>query len=324
MRLRCTLSLFLSVLIPAVALHAATGTKQRGYPNNFASVWAATIGALQGRGYPILLSDKTAGVITTDYKIEKDEEWRHKLSILLVNGGEETSVSVTSAVQNRRSSKAIAALSFGVVHTRQWEEEESDGTREAELLQAISKRLQPGGTAVDTAESNCRANFTSHGAVIRGTTYDTFEEFPRLRQEAAIAVINTSIASQALTPVTTDKGTGVITAQGRSPNGKPYTRDFVVTPTDDGVRVKIVQKLPAGSRGDDDAVRNDLCQIISALSVAIPRSAAPPSVSSAPADTPASAPSIEERLRKLDDIYKKHLITEEEYKKKRAELLSQM
>jgi hypothetical protein len=29
-------------------------------------------------------------------------------------------------------------------------------------------------------------------------------------------------------------------------------------------------------------------------------------------------------LRKLDELYQKHLITEEEYKKKRAELLNQL
>jgi hypothetical protein len=286
-------------------------------------VWAAVVGALQGRGYTIVLSDKTAGVVTTDFKIEQDESWRHKLNVLIVKDGDETNVSVTSTVQNQRSNRAFAALSLGVVRTHEWTEQPSDGTRETELLQALTKRLQPGGAAIDSAEANCNANFTIRGAVIRGTTYETFEEFQRLTQDVAIGALTTSLPNQ-LTLVSVDKAAGLIKAQGLSPNGKSFTREYTVTAVPGGVRVNIAQKLPVGNRGDDGAVRNDLCQIISKLSLAVPKSATMPTTTSAPSQPSVNSFTIEERLRKLDELYQKHLITEEEYKKKRVELLSQM
>lgn len=48
----------------------------------------------------------------------------------------------------------------------------------------------------------------------------------------------------------------------------------------------------------------------------------PATSNSPPVTGSAESLSIEDRLRKLDDLYKKGLITEDEYKKKRAELLS--
>jgi hypothetical protein len=58
---------------------------------------------------------------------------------------------------------------------------------------------------------------------------------------------------------------------------------------------------------------------------AAPATAAPSQTAPAVA-APAGAtkPGIEERLQKLDDLRKKQLLTEDEYKKKREELLKEL
>jgi hypothetical protein len=47
-------------------------------------------------------------------------------------------------------------------------------------------------------------------------------------------------------------------------------------------------------------------------------------INSSPADTATGYSSVEDRLRNVDEIYKKHVITEKEYKKARADVLSQL
>jgi Short C-terminal domain len=73
------------------------------------------------------------------------------------------------------------------------------------------------------------------------------------------------------------------------------------------------------------------------FAVDAPESAVPKTVSQAPPVVPAkadsserrevqpiAASSIEERLKKLDDLYKKGLLTDAEYDKKRAAILSEI
>jgi hypothetical protein len=299
------------ILACAPAQAAATGAKQRNYTQDYEAVWSATIGALQGRGDPVVYSEKTAGIITTDYKVEEDQDWRHKFNLSLVRNGEVTSVSVTCSVEKIHNSHAFRAGG--------WEDAKSDGNREALLLEAITRRLQPGGAAADTSDSNCRANFSIRGSVVRGTTYETFDEFQGLAQAAALDALLSAIPQQSLTLVTADKNTGVVSATGQSPRGKSYTLDFTVTSISGGARVSVVQKLHAGDRGHDDAVRDQLCKIVSAVSVAMPK---PMTVSAGAGASPAG--STEERLRKLDDLLKKGLITKAEYDKKRTDILKDM
>lgn len=311
------------LMIGVNLMGGSSPTRQRRYVDSFDAVWAAVISALQGRGYTILMTDKTTGVITTDFKVEENQESRHKYSILIGQDGGDTNLSISSTIQVQTTNHAIAAFSFGIVRPHDWEDRESDGTREDELFAAITNRLQPGGAAADTAQSNCRANFKARGSVVRGTTYETFEEIPRLSRDAAVDVVTSSVAGP-LSLAGVDKAAGVINVQGKTAKGKTFTRDFAITSVAGGVRVNIVEKLPAGAHGNDDLTRDELCSIIVALSHAAPQ---PMPVSRATVSSPSAipqAPSIEERLRQLDELYKKHLITEEEYNKKRSELLSQL
>jgi hypothetical protein len=112
-----------------------TGTPQKEYPQDFETVWTATIGALQEHGDPIVHKD--SGVITTDFKAEEGA-WHHKFNLLLIKKGEAvTNVSVTCVVE--KMSKSAFVGKYG-----KWEDKKSDGTREAQLLEAIAQQLQSG------------------------------------------------------------------------------------------------------------------------------------------------------------------------------------
>src|SRR6266498_4013324 len=76
------------ICIAEPAQGAATGSRQKQYREDFDTIWATTIGVLQAHGDPIIYNDKASGVITTDYKIEEDEEWRHKFNLLLTKNSD--------------------------------------------------------------------------------------------------------------------------------------------------------------------------------------------------------------------------------------------
>jgi hypothetical protein len=286
---------------------------QRSDPHNFEVVWAASVGALQGRADPIIYGDKVSGLITTDYKAE-DEDYRHKFNLLLVRNAETTTVSVTCIVEEHHGSRAFTAAG--------WQSAPSDGSRENRLLDAISRRLEPGGSGADTSDSNCRANFKVGGSMVRGTTYSTYAELTGLTQLQAIDQLLSVMSSQSLVVVSADKTSGEVSAtQQSSPGGKTNTLDFTVTAISGGVRVAVRQKFRIGDRGRDDTVRDEICKVISAVGVA---GVAPSPSSTNPGSGSADNQTIEDRLHKLDELYKKGVITEEEYKKKRAELLSKL
>ena len=221
------------LLLAGPAHAAATGTKQREYPHDFEAVWAATIGALQGHGDPIVYSDKPGGIITTGFKAEEDEEWHHKFNLLFVRNGEEaTNISVTCNVESLGN------------HGLTWKDQKSDGSRETQLLEAITRRLQPSGAAEDVSESNCRANFAVKGSIVRGTTFSSFDEFPALDQATAVDALIASLLHEALSLVNTDKSNGTISATGRSSSGRPYPLDSCVVPMSGGFRVSFVLDLP--------------------------------------------------------------------------------
>lgn len=300
------------ILVNVPAKAAATGTKQKDYPHNFDAVWTATIGALQGHGDPIIYSDKQGGIITTGFKAEEDEEWHHKFNLLFVRNGEEsTNISVTCNVESLGN------------HGLTWKDERSDGTRETQLLESIARRLQPSGAAEDVSESNCRANFSVKGSIVRGTTFSSFDEFSALNQTTAVDALIASILRASLSLVNTDKNNGTVSATGQSASGKPYPLDFSVVPISGGVRVSAVRKLSVGVHANEEPVREQLCKVISGVAQAT-RKAVPVKTSSPPIAAPADSTSIEDRLRKLDDLHRKGLITDDEYKKKRAELLSHL
>jgi len=192
----------------------------------------------------------------------------------------------------------------------------------ATTTQTRSATAAPGGAAVSTYQAPpsakgtaCGKNFSAHGSMIRGSKFTTFLDLPDLERGAVIQRLVDQLPANDLTLVSADKDTGVVSTSARASSGKQYSVDFAVTPQTTGVRAAVTMKLGLGTGADDDMVRDELCKILLGL-----QSPAPMAVQAAVA----GATSIEERLRKLDELHKKGLITEAEYKTKRAELLSQL
>jgi len=306
-----TAALFVSVLLIPFPLSATSGTSQRSYQHEFDAVWSAAIGALQVRGNAIIHSDKANGIITSDFKVDQEEEIRHKFNLLLTKDVGKTNVSVTSVVETYEGAGAFTAAG--------WEGSKSDGVREAKLLDAITLRLQPGGAEIDAADVACRSNLTVGGSMVRGSTYSTFVEFAELATDAAVDALVRAIANASLEVVTVDKSTGSVRATEHT-GGKSRVIDFTVTPAGRGSRIKITQKYGIGQRGSSAEASDQFCGILGTVAAAMPRSN---STSSIPA-TVGEPQTIEDRLKKLEELFKKGLITEDEYKKKRAELLSKL
>lgn len=139
-------------LIGGTAQADPARTPDKEYSRDFEAVWTATIGVLQERGDPIIHSDKTSGIITTDYKAEEGA-WRHKFNLLLVRKSDAlTSVSVTCVVE--KMSKSAFVGKYG-----KWEDKKSDGSRESQLLEAIAQRLQSENSSTLTPQKQYPRDF---------------------------------------------------------------------------------------------------------------------------------------------------------------------
>ena len=124
---------FLLCILTASAVDKKAGPQQKEFSSDFATVWTATIGVLQGNGDAVVHSDKENGIISTDYKAEGNGKWRHKFNLLLTKKDEQhTTVSVTAVIEN---------LSRGAFTAQRWQDQKSDGKREAQLLEEITKQL---------------------------------------------------------------------------------------------------------------------------------------------------------------------------------------
>lgn len=187
--------------------------------------------------------------------------------------------------------------------------------------------------------ANCRSNFTARGSMVRGTSYETYDEYPGLEYTAGLASAEAAIARAGLVIESTEKAAGTLIAVGKDAKGKDVRYGYTVVPTSGGVRVTIARDLRLGKHGSDDAIRDEMCKVLSSIAEATaraePAKPSPPPVAKPPVATSArtveseakkAAPAtgVEERLRQLEELYKKGLITEDEYKKKRAQILSSL
>jgi hypothetical protein len=182
----------------------------------------------------------------------------------------------------------------------------------------------------------CGRNFSSEGLKVKGTnvtTFTTFADFADVDREAAIAKLLARLPQAQLTLVRVDKERGLIVTNSSAPNGRTFTVAFAVAQTPQGVRVSGSVALAKGIASNDDAVRDSLCRIIATVAQPAtpgPESTAASVTSSKPAGgealgkAPITSPtkgSVEERLQQLEQLFEKGLITADEYKKKKEEIL---
>ena len=299
-----SLRLFVIVIVPALSLSA----KERQYPFGVDLTWQASLAVLQERGESIVHSDKATGIITTDYRSEiLDEEARHKFSLRVSASGPSTSmVSVTSVVDTEGK--------FGLSRNAA----ESDGTREAELLEAILQRLDPASPGPNLASPACVISFHTGGSVLRGTSYMASEEFAAVTAEALAVALKTTFAREGLALQSVENNSFM--TQGSIGKRAGELAQFTLTPTAAGVRLSMTHKLPVAVHGRDDLIRDQICKVFGGVG----RLTRKPIAASAASNTSDHADSIEERLKHLDELRKKGVITEDEYKQKRAELINKL
>src|SRR4051812_18677206 len=152
-----------SILAIAIVIGTASSmsAKERQYLFAFDLAWQASVAVLQERGESIVHSDRSTGIITTDYRTEiQDEELRHKFSLRISPASDTTTTISASSVEDSEGR-------FGLSRNAA----ESDGTREAELLEAIAQRLDPASPGANLASPLCDISFRIGGSVLRGTSY---------------------------------------------------------------------------------------------------------------------------------------------------------
>jgi hypothetical protein len=200
-----------------------------------------------------------------------------------------------------------------------------DGAFVTSIPRESSATAVSGGAAVPTrqpaptaAGTSCGSSFTSAGSMLRGATFRASLDVGGVTRESAVKQILKALPEESLAVVAQDQGTGLIQTIGRTPNGKPYSVDFTITETGNGVTAAVVMKTGIGMATRDDAVRDQLCKILDSISDSAE------SATGAAAAARAKPAPVEDRLRRLEELRKKGLITEEEYKKKRAELLREL
>lgn len=185
--------------------------------------------------------------------------------------------------------------------------------------------------------ANCRANFSVSGSMVRGTSYETYDVYPASEYIAGLSTVEAAIARTGLVIASTERTAGILNAVGKNEKGKDIQYEFTVTPTSGGVRVTAARSLRLGTHGSDDAMRDEMCKVLSsiaeAMAAAVPPKPTLPAAAKSPPPAPvakvapetqkaAPANGVEERLRQLEALFKKGLITEAEYKAKRAQILS--
>lgn len=300
-----------AILLTLLFLAPQSVAEQRTLNAGYESVWSATVGALQTRGLAITHSDKANGIITTDFRVLEEEEVRYKFSLLLGRSGESTSVTATATAESFEGAGAFTAAG--------WKATKLGESPEIELLDAIARRLRPGGAQADAVAFSCRSNLVIGGSMVRGSTYTTFVDFPGVSQTAAIDALTAAITGESLVVGSVDKSAGEVTSVDETVSGKSRSIDFAVQPAAQGVRVQAMQKFGIGERGQASDVVARFCRLIGGVAAVMPNRDNPAPDNSAP-----SGGTIEERLRTLEELFKKGLITEDEYKKKRADLLSKL
>ena len=200
-------------------------------------------------------------------------------------------------------------------------------TMEAAGTAHVSGAVEHAPSAESTA---CGKSFTSSGSMLRGTTYTAAMTYPSQNRNTVFQRLLTVIPDQKLEVVSNNVDSGGIQAQGKSARGRAYTLNFTVADASPGSRVGVVMKIPIGLSSDDDSARNEICQLLEAVQATSPAVALSKSTSRVSsitittAESGAAKPSIEERLKKLEELHKKGLISDDEYKKKRAEILKDL
>jgi len=169
----------------------------------------------------------------------------------------------------------------------------------------------------------CNENFALGVSLRKGSTYKSNIPYPTLSKTALLTRLADVAPQHEVTVLNTDAAAGVVTAEATSPRKNvKVLYSFAISDETSGARIEVLGKLPGIlNNAQNDEVRTKLCALMSAVA---PGTATSASGSRELKKTGASETSVEDRLKKLDNLLKKKLITKEEYDKKRAALLNEL
>jgi hypothetical protein len=309
-QIRRSLLGIISVIIVTTEVSGQGARREREYPYAFEIVWEATTIVLQEQGNTVVQSDAASGLISTDNRWQDADELRYRYNLRVSRVSESvTSVSASCAVEGEGA--------FGLW----WSSEKSDSSREALVLEGIAQRLDPNSAAPNIPSPICMESLRIGGSIVRGSSYSTMENFNRVTPEAVIAALRATLVKEGFS-IREGADTMPLVAVGKIGNREGQEATFTADAASGSVRLSVRHRLPIGTRGRDDLVREQLCTIFGGVGRL---TRAPLRVTAMRlADNNRAPISIEERLKKLEELYKKGLITREEYEKKRAELLQQL
>ncbi len=185
--------------------------------------------------------------------------------------------------------------------------------------------LPVSSTSIDDFQE-CRAHFAENGSAMRGTTYRSSVDFASEARPGAIRRLTKAMPSFGFTVVSSDEQLGRIQAESRDAYGKNYPLDVTAADGPEGAHVEGTIRLPILMRSETEQFEERLCRLLTAqVGPQAPSLQEAPTTPVAGGNAPPAPPvSVEERLRKLDELFKKGLLTEVEYKAKRAEILKDL
>lgn len=297
-------------LLITSSLSGQVGRREREYRYPFELVWEAANAVLQEQGNSVVQSDVANGIISTENRWQDDEELRYKYHLRVIRtDAARTTVSASSSVEGEGA--------FGL----SWSAEKSDSSREALVLEGIAQRLDPASSAPNIPSPLCMQSFRVGGSIVRRTSYSATEDFAGTTIEAARTALRSTIDKEGLSVDPSADATDTIVALGTIGRRENEKATFTLTDGSGMIRLSVNHRLSVATRGRDGEVREQLCRVFGGVGRLTRKPLRAGAIGASP--TGATAP-IEERLRKLEDLFKKGLITEEEYKARRRELLREL
>lgn len=192
------------------------------------------------------------------------------------------------------------------------------------------KRMEASGEAYMCASSDpigqaigeaCDANFAVETALWKESTYKTNAPYPTLNKTALMRRLLSAASEHELTVLESAVAGVAVTAEVNAPRNKKLTYAFAISDEGPGSRVEVIGKLPGVlNKTQNDELRSKLCAFLTAIGSASASAAAEQPTTTSVIEKS----SVEQRLKNLEDLYKKKVISKEEYDKKRAAILKDL
>lgn len=134
-----------------------TTKPEKTYPNSFSDVWESAITTMNDRNIPLLVNQRTHGLIVTDWIIEKSDtlfsgygdakipyKIRYKMQVSIKPTRRGVQVKIKSREQYLTDVVSSGMQFQGSLY--RWLDVESSGSKESKLLDQIAQRLSQEGS----------------------------------------------------------------------------------------------------------------------------------------------------------------------------------